>query len=79
MDSFTAILLVCLAGVSPADCTEANAVEVRSTRVANEIGCMSGWQEIIARGGDADGEVGRSTYLKTLCRRNAADGLAPAR
>jgi len=68
MDSFVAILLVCLAGVSPATCDETNAVEVRSTRVANEIGCMSGWQEIVARGGDTT-EVGSTTYLKTLCRR----------
>jgi hypothetical protein len=65
---FAAILLVCLASLPPERCDEATAVEVRSIVVANEMGCMSGWQELIARGpesrpGDAP------TYLKTVCRR----------
>lgn len=63
-----AIVLVCLSSVSPDACDEASAVEVRSTRVANEMGCVTGWHEIMARA-DAAGEIGRTTYLKTVCRR----------
>ena len=69
MSTFTAIILVCLSSISPEACDETTAVEVRSTRVASELGCVTGWQEIIARG-DAAGEVGRTTYLKTMCRRS---------
>ncbi len=71
MSTFTAIILVCLLSLSPEACNEANAVEVRSTRVANELGCATGWQEIMARA-DAAGEIGRATYIKTLCRRSPA-------
>jgi hypothetical protein len=70
MSTFTAIILVCLSSVGQESCDETNAVEVRSTRVANELGCVSGWQEIMARA-DAAGEIGRTTYVKTLCRRTA--------
>ena len=69
MSTFTAIVLVCLSSVSPEACDESNAVEVRSTRVANEMGCVTGWQEIMARA-DAAGEIGRTAYLKTICRRH---------
>jgi hypothetical protein len=68
MSTFTAIVLVCLSSVSPDVCDEANGVEVRSTRVASELGCVTGWQEIVARA-DAAGEIGQTTYLKTICRR----------
>jgi hypothetical protein len=56
------------------DCSENNAVDIMSTRVANELGCTSGWQEIIARGAlkeqmnGGESETG-ATYIKTLCRR----------
>ena len=65
---FAAILLVCLATVPREQCTEATAVEVRSTVVDNELGCTFGWQELIARSAvPAPGD--EPTYLKTLCRR----------
>ena len=73
MNTFTAIVLVCLSSVSPDACDESNAVEVRSTRVVNEMGCVTGWQEIMARA-DAAGEIGRTTYLKTICRRSPVMG-----
>ena len=69
MSTFTAIILVCLSSISPESCDETNAVEIRSTRVASELGCVTGWQEIMARA-DAAGEIGRTTYVKTLCRRS---------
>ena len=74
MSTFMAIVLVCLSSVSPEACDESNAVEVRSTRVANEMGCVTGWQKIMARA-DAAGEIGRTTYLKTICRRSSARPL----
>jgi len=73
MDGFAAIVLVCLKSVAPAACDEANAVDVLSTRVGNEIGCTLGWQEVIARSA-LGAEVGSETYLKTLCRRVRRDG-----
>lgn len=71
MNGFQAIVLVCLASVPSDRCNESNAVSVMSTHVASEIGCMTGWQDVIARGALARG-VGRSTYLRTLCRRSTA-------
>jgi hypothetical protein len=68
MDAFAAIVLVCLRAVAPAACDEGNAVDVLSTRVANELSCTMGWQEVIARSALGT-EVGSQTYLKTLCRR----------
>jgi hypothetical protein len=68
MDAFAAIVLVCLKTTAPAACDEANAVDVLSTRVRNEIACTVGWQEVIARSPLGE-EVGSETYLKTLCRR----------
>lgn len=70
--AFAAILLVCLAALPPHQCNEETAVEVRSIVVDNEIGCTSGWQELIARAPEASpGDV--ATYLKTACRRIKSD------
>ncbi len=65
---FAAILLVCLATLPPERCDENTAVEVRSIVVANELGCIMGWQELIARGPEAEKDAA-PTYLKSLCRR----------
>lgn len=71
MDGFQAIILVCLAA-TPADrCTEQTAVDVLSIHVATELGCLTGWQDVIARGARAPGE-GNETYVRTLCRRSGA-------
>lgn len=66
--AFAAILLVCLATLPQQACDESTAVEVRSIVVDNELGCVSGWQELIARGPERPASEAR-TYLKTLCRR----------
>jgi hypothetical protein len=68
MNSFIAVVLVCANAIPTDSCTDDKAVEVRKVRVSNELGCSSGWQEIIART-DLREEVGRTTYLKTECRR----------
>ena len=76
MASFTAIVLVCLLPVAPDGCDEGSAVDVMSTNVASELGCTSGWQEIIARGSLREG-LGGKLYLKTLCRRNGKNSTSP--
>jgi hypothetical protein len=73
VQGFAAVLLVCLASVPSSGCNEETALDVRSIVVDNEMGCVSGWQELIARTGDgARGDA--PTYLKTICRRVAPRG-----
>ena len=68
MNAFIAVVLVCANAVPIEACTDDRASEVRKVRVANELGCTNGWQEIIART-DLRDEVGKTSYLKTECRR----------
>ena len=68
MNAFIAVVLVCANGIPIEGCTDDKASEVRKVRVANELGCTNGWQEIIART-DLRDEVGKTSYLKTECRR----------
>lgn len=68
MDRFVAVILVCLNSIAPSDCDETTASDVMSTAVRSELGCASGWQEVIGRSALAN-EIGRSAYVKTLCRR----------
>jgi hypothetical protein len=68
MDRFVGVILVCLNTVAPPDCTEATAADVLSNEVRSELDCAYGWQEVIGRSALRD-EVGRSAYVKTLCRR----------
>jgi hypothetical protein len=68
MNGFLAVVLICAATVPVQECEEATATDVLKTRVASEIGCATGWQEIIARSEVREG-VGRTAYLKTQCRR----------
>lgn len=73
MNGFLAVVLICANTVPVQDCEEANATDVFKTKVASEIGCATGWQEIIARSEVREG-VGRTAYLKTLCRRVKTGG-----
>ncbi|NEU12576.1 hypothetical protein G3T14_10550 [Methylobacterium sp. BTF04] len=68
MNAFIAVVLVCTNGIPIEACTDDKASEVRKVRVANELGCTNGWQEIIART-DLRDEIGKTSYLKTECRR----------
>ena len=68
MSAFIAVVLICANGVPKDKCTDTRATEVRKVRVTNELGCTNGWQEIIART-DLREEIGRTSYLKTECRR----------
>ena len=73
MSGFLAVVLICASTVPVQECEEANATDVFKTRVASEIGCATGWQEIIARSEVRDG-IGRTAYLKTQCRRVKVGG-----
>jgi hypothetical protein len=68
VNAFIAVVLVCANGIPIEACTDDRASEVRKVQVANELGCTNGWQEIIART-DLRDEVGKTSYLKTECRR----------
>ena len=73
MNSFVAVILICLNTVAPEACDETIAADVLSTGVENELSCVMGWQDVVARSALA-AEIGRTAYVKTLCRRA---GVAP--
>lgn len=68
MDGFQAIILVCLNGTPADQCNEQTAVDVLSTHVATELGCLTGWQDVIAR--SAQAKDAEQTYVRTICRRS---------
>ena len=68
MQAFLAIVYICASAIPAAECGDANAIDVFRTRVASELGCTSGWQEILARSAFTEG-LGRDSYVKTACRR----------
>ena len=69
MDGFQAVILICLASVPVEQCNEQTAVDVLSKHVDNELGCSSGWEDVIARSAQAY-DIGRDAYVRTLCRRS---------
>lgn len=71
MNPFTAVILICLNTIAPEKCDETTAADVISNGVENELSCVMGWQDVVARSALAS-EVGRTAYVKTLCRRGAA-------
>ena len=80
MASYTAIVLICLKSVAPADCTEKSAIDMLSAKGRSELRCTMGWQEIIARSSLRDG-IGETSYVKTVCRvtEGDADSIRPER
>jgi len=73
VQDFIAIVLICQMSLPQDACTEATARDVMSIHVDSELGCSSGWQDIVARSAFAD-DVGKSAYVKTTCRRRAEVG-----
>lgn len=71
MNPFVAVILICLNTVAPEQCDETTAADVLSTGVENELSCVMGWQDVVARSALAT-EIGRTAYVKTLCRRTDA-------
>ena len=76
MNPFVAVILICLNTVAPETCDETTAADVLSTGVENELSCVMGWQDVVARSAFA-AEIGRTAYVKTLCRRAGADPSKP--
>jgi hypothetical protein len=74
MSALTAVILVCQLSTPPQACDEMSAVDVISIQVENELACMHGAQEIVARGALREG-VGDTLYVKTLCRKSRAAAL----
>ena len=72
MNPFVAVILICLNTVVPEACDETTAAAVQSAGVENELSCMMGWQDVVARSALA-GEIGSAAFVKTLCRRAGAD------
>ena len=71
MNEFVAIILICMNAVATDDCNEQTAADVMSTVVDSELGCTTGWQDVIARS-PLGKEVGTSAYVRTICRRQAS-------
>jgi hypothetical protein len=78
MDRFVAIILICFSSVPPEECTEESAADVIANEVRSELDCTMGWQEDVGRSALRD-EIGRSAYVKTLCRRTPAKADPAAR
>lgn len=72
MNGFQAIVMICLSSTPREDCGDKTAVVYQSVHVNNELGCTSGWQEIIARGALRQ-SLTNDTYLKTACLRDKSE------
>ena len=77
MSQFVAIILICLNSVPSEACDESTASDVLSNRVNSELSCVMGWQDVVARSALAN-EIGRTAYVKTLCRRAGAEPVRPS-
>ena len=77
MSQFVAIILICLNSVPSEACDESTAADVLSNRVENELSCVMGWQDVVARSALGK-EIGRTAYVKTLCRRAGAAPVRPS-
>ena len=71
MTEFVAIILICMNSVAIEQCDERTAADVMSTVVESELGCATGWQDVIARS-PLGKEIGTSAYVRTISRRQAS-------
>jgi hypothetical protein len=69
MGGFQAIILICVIAVPPDQCNEDTAADVLSVHVASELGCVTGWEDVLARS-SLYSDVGTTAYVRTLCRRS---------
>jgi len=76
MNPFVAVILICLNTIAPEACDETTAADVLSNGVENELSCVMGWQDVVARSALA-AEIGRTAYVKTLCRRAGSHQSKP--
>lgn len=76
MNPFVAVILICPNSVASEACDEKTAADVLSTGVENELSCVMGWQDVVARSALAS-EIGRTADVKTLCRRAGTEPGKP--
>src|SRR5260370_4360330 len=76
MIPFVGVILICLNRVAPEACDETTAADVLSIGVESEFSCVMGWQDVVAPSALA-AEIGRTAYVKTLCRRAGTDPRKP--
>ncbi len=72
MNEFVAVILICMNSTPADQCDEKTAIDVMSTVVENELGCATGWQDVIARSALRE-DIGKDTYVRTICRRGTTD------
>ena len=61
MNAFVAVILICLNSVASGACDGTTAADVLSTGVENELSCVMGWQDVVARSAFAnENRTGRS-------------------
>jgi len=77
MIEFVAVILICANNVPADQCDENNALDMMSTDVDNELGCASGWQDVIARSALRE-DIGKTAYVRTICRRRDTDQPTPS-
>ncbi len=77
MHSFVAVILICLNTVAPEACNETTAADVLSNDVENELSCVMGWQDVVARSALAH-DIGKTAYVKTPCRHAGMHTGGPA-
>ena len=68
MDEFVAVILICLNTVPVDQCDDKTALDLQSTVVQNELGCVTGWQDVIARS-SLRKDIGVTAYVRTRCER----------
>jgi hypothetical protein len=68
MDKIIGVILICLNTVPAEACDETTASDVIANQVRSELDCITGWQEDIGRSAFRE-EIGKTAYVKTLCRR----------
>ena len=72
MDEFVAVILICLKSIPAEQCDDKTALDVQSTVVQNELGCLTGWQESIARS-SLRKDIGVTAYVTTRCERHPGE------
>jgi hypothetical protein len=77
VNPFVLVILICLNTVPRDSCNEKTAADVLSNGVESELACVMGWQNVVARSTLAH-DIGKTAYVKTLCRRPGTGGRGPA-
>jgi hypothetical protein len=77
VNPFVAIILIYLNTIPRDSCNETTAADVLSNGVENELACVLGGRMSLPAPPFAR-EIGKTAYLKTLCRHRRAEAAQPA-